>query len=41
MSPEDSRIVTWVLSFPRVSGDEPARGNVAKRDRKFSPRERG
>ena len=41
MSLTERNSVMRTVCFPRVSGDEPTRGNVAKRDRKFSPRERG
>ena len=33
--------VTWSLSFPRVSGDEPGPEDLDRVILKFSPRERG
>ena len=31
----------WVISFPRVSGDEPDEGYCWHNQKTFSPRERG
>ena len=41
MSPSPEIALTALLSFPRVSGDEPGNGVLVKYRYEFSPRERG
>ena len=41
MSPQMKLKVAGIVCFPRVSGDEPERHNMANRKWMFSPRERG
>ena len=41
MSPRGRDVPGEILSFPRVSGDEPALARVLPRATPFSPRERG
>ena len=41
MSPFAPRRLDWAISFPRVSGDEPARTIGIECRPEFSPRERG
>ena len=41
MSPEQTRQSADVLSFPRVSGDEPPTHPRPRQPQPFSPRERG
>ena len=41
MSPKQLRQWGYLLGFPRVSGDEPARVWIAAISARFSPRERG
>ena len=41
MSPHSQRGYEPKSCFPRMSGDEPANGQVFERIREFSPHERG
>ena len=41
MSPRKVSARRWTRNFPRVSGDEPADGDILITWEKFSPRERG
>ena len=41
MSPDGVIPLEVALSFPRVSGDEPAEASLDSCDHLFSPRERG
>ena len=41
MSPKEYQRPLWPARFPRVSGDEPAAGNLQATIVGFSPRERG
>ena len=41
MSPQSSHTRVVTMGFPRVSGDEPSRGDMTNLSAWFSPRERG